>query len=897
MKKLLFILSAVLVSGMIYGDNDGDDPYTLNPYAYDLRASWDDATQSLNIHFKVNSIPNFNKTNGDQTGIQVIAKSKVTGIEYPIWLPSESVIKGKHSKWRGGTYDYAVQLLEAKDARGNTMPRGEEMTWKVVVNGRKSASTSLNDGLGNKISYDYPRYWNASDHDFGNQRYIAHSIAINRNPMAPNFGHIIIADGLKVNGDNTTTWGSLHTSTYDSYNKGGRGVYILGPDFTTPDNQVIRASLNNNNVKGGFVDPLEPRDVCVTESGRVFVCSYSNNGSTSNSVAVWELTNNYTTWTPVLYKSDISSYPRVIAMDAKENGAIVTLLLLCSPQGDVINSSVNVTTVSGNKLKYYELTLSNNGKTLSNAKAVPAGVSGYNYYVNGINAHAKIAYGANGVIWFGLGNGSGSRVVSIDASGNQKDVEDFGKSLGGEGFLVHNDLLVKSFRNTNTNGLNAGVCFKKITNNHTVGGTYYPDAGYDVFENKPIGSGHWINDFALDYANNLYFATSYYARVCPIPLPYSGQVGTPAKEEFNFTIPHFASDLTYAPVEGKNQYKFTFNVDATPRTVDVRFYTTKEQMLKGGNDYAFHYSAFKTVAKSPMSVTFDAVKGTITNKELNDPDGNGVLNLPPGEYYWAVCVTREDGQIDVTPSSDKYCYIPERLSHDMVDTEMNPALGTTPKGLDLYRPFQGGMFNTICLPFTLDLNGLPDNHPLKDATLKEYKGLQLQGGVGEEKVLELIFADVDGGIIRANTPYLIQPKENYNSIIRFATPFELTSTTGGTVYHEDETNTYGISYQGIIPLSPTVVDGESLTLILVADNRLAVLTGAGDMYGFRGYFQLHQPLPRGMQTRITTSKGTTTNTTIVVDGKKVNVNKFLREGRVYIRMGDSLYTVDGQVVE
>jgi hypothetical protein len=85
--------------------------------------------------------------------------------------------------------------------------------------------------------------------------------------------------------------------------------------------------------------------------------------------------------------------------------------------------------------------------------------------------------------------------------------------------------------------------------------------------------------------------------------------------------------------------------------------------------------------------------------------------------------------------------------------------------------------------------------------------------------------------------------------------------------------------------------------MLVADDRLAAMTAAGPMYGFRGYFELNQPLPKGMQTRITTSKGTTTNTTIVVDGKKVNVEKFLQEGRVYLRMGETLYSITGERVE
>ena len=138
--------------------------------------------------------------------------------------------------------------------------------------------------------------------------------------------------------------------------------------------------------------------------------------------------------------------------------------------------------------------------------------------------------------------------------------------------------------------------------------------------------------------------------------------------------------------------------------------------------------------------------------------------------------------------------------------------------------------------------------------------------------------------------------------MRFAGPIQLTSTTGFYDTWFESDNTYSITYQGIIPyqrVEPQIdqVTGESLTLMLVADNRLAEMTAAGDMYGFRGYFTLNKPLPRGMQTRITTQKPVATNTTIVVDGKKVNVEKFLREGRVYIRVGDTLYGTTGEKVE
>ena len=250
--------------------------------------------------------------------------------------------------------------------------------------------------------------------------------------------------------------------------------------------------------------------------------------------------------------------------------------------------------------------------------------------------------------------------------------------------------------------------------------------------------------------------------------------------------------------------------------------------------------------------------------------------------------------------------IPERVAHlDMGASELDLVIrghqGHEGCAIDLYRPLQGGMFNTICLPFELNIGTLPADHPLKDATLRAYTGLNLNT-VGGEKVLELVFADVNDNIIRANTPYIIQPKDDkgINHIIRFDGPLVLTNINGNAITNTETTNTYSITYQGIIPfqyVQPNIVNGESLTMMLVADNRLATMTSAGNMLGFRGYFTLNQSLPKGMQTRITNSKGTATNTTIVVDGKKVNVEKFLRDGRVYIRMGETLYSITGEIIE
>ena len=257
-------------------------------------------------------------------------------------------------------------------------------------------------------------------------------------------------------------------------------------------------------------------------------------------------------------------------------------------------------------------------------------------------------------------------------------------------------------------------------------------------------------------------------------------------------------------------------------------------------------------------------------------------------------------------ASNKKIYIPERMAQfKMTDEDIQAILSVHQNhsgcAVDLYRPMQGGMFNTFCVPFKLDTRQIPENNPLYGAEIRYFENATLRE-IGGENVLVLSFAPIDN-VMDANVPYIIKPEKNIKDIISFdwAMPLaENTKVEPNTKWFDNNTNT--ITYQGILPLTNVKAVYEQntnlpLRLILVADNRLAAITSTGDMYGFRGYFELSQPLPKGMKTRISTDKKTPTNTTIVVDGKKVNIEKYLREGRVYIRVGDSLYTIDGQVVE
>ena len=249
-------------------------------------------------------------------------------------------------------------------------------------------------------------------------------------------------------------------------------------------------------------------------------------------------------------------------------------------------------------------------------------------------------------------------------------------------------------------------------------------------------------------------------------------------------------------------------------------------------------------------------------------------------------------------------FIPERTAYLEPRSEMVLTLQPYIDGgkscyLDIFRPMPNTSFSTICLPFDLDMKQLT-TEALKDAEVKRYIGLQLSD-IGGEQMLELVFEDVpteDGKqILIANTPYIIQPKVRIPGIIQLQTPIQFVTIDEKSIENAD--NEYAITFKGVIPTQQIEVN-QPLTLLLVAENRLAEMVPdegtTGMIYGFRGYFELNKPL-NGIAARITPKQSVSTSTTIIVDGKRVNIEKYLREGRVYIRVGDSLYTMDGQKVE
>ena len=654
MKKLSLLLLTLCVS--LAGWANESDPYRLNPFAYDLSSSWDEASQKLTLRFKVNSVPNLENTNGWSCGIQVFAvDSRET--KYYIWGTPGNTIRDAHNGG-AGTYEYVADLSSGRDLYGNLIPRNEDLTWMVRVAGRGNGnSTPVTPGNGEAaIDYTLPRFWNFQN-SFSDKRYISPSIAVNTSPETPNFGDIYIIDNMNPSSHTSTKWSAVST---------GRGIYVYKPDFKTKAYSGNKVAIDPATKAGGFVDTSEPRDLCVSKDGRVFVCSYS----TASTVAVWELKNNYTTWTPILNKEDItkkvtggtSNKHSVVSIDVKGEGDNVTLLLLC--KGSVNNNNHSNFPL----LKCVEYNVST--ETLTEIQ-LPQQIYDFVYYNDGINAHARISYDdTNNWIWCGFGtNANKSWVRAFDptiandnnnVNKNLKVNEEIGDYYGGEAFCVKGNMLIKSIQFTNYN--RPSIIFRTIDRSKTDVTAVITDDPCFTYNGDVQNSildadfaTDCYNDFALDYVNNLYVANNWSGQVFPISLPYDGIKDTPAPSNQKFRLPLavpniLATDLRYDIVRGKNQYEFSFNVNTKPEEAQIRFYESYEDMQKslnvvnaddfnGTNNnkpvYVYNIPADKLI-QGRIAVTLGAVGGQADDGVINND------RLPAGVLYWSVYVkTRE----------------------------------------------------------------------------------------------------------------------------------------------------------------------------------------------------------------------------------------------------------------
>lgn len=237
--------------------------------------------------------------------------------------------------------------------------------------------------------------------------------------------------------------------------------------------------------------------------------------------------------------------------------------------------------------------------------------------------------------------------------------------------------------------------------------------------------------------------------------------------------------------------------------------------------------------------------------------------------------------------------------------DLNEDLSVVPTHtLTVTRKLQADMFNTICLPFGVDLTTLQDDqnysHPLRDAEAYEFAGTTASTyDESGAPVTILNFNKVTQ--LQAGKPYLVKLKKGKGDVIGDMTfssvscNTTLTPSVGG-----------GLIFQPTI--NPTEVPAGSL--ILVANDRLALTTSAGEMMGMRGYFMIDPSNPlladdiaeqaKDGRVYLSFKKPTTTSLPMAPEAEqqtKPQVRKIMYDGKIYILRGDEVYTITGHRVK
>ena len=277
-----------------------------------------------------------------------------------------------------------------------------------------------------------------------------------------------------------------------------------------------------------------------------------------------------------------------------------------------------------------------------------------------------------------------------------------------------------------------------------------------------------------------------------------------------------------------------------------------------------------------------------------------------GMKLYATYVNKTIDENDENGGPTKY----DASNEDVIKLMQNPNFGVGATHiLQVRRNLQAGMYNTICLPFDVDLNGLMDSHPLKEASLLEFTGvtsLYNESGapvtvLNFTEVAEEVIGNVTCRILKRGKPYLIKMKGSSDvaDLLQFSGigNDRLISTPNPS----ESIN--GVTFHATI--NPTTIPAGSL--ILVADNRLALTTETGQMLGLRGYFTIDPMMASDIAEQaadgrvyLSIQKPTTTSIPVAPEAeqsKQPKVRKVMHNGQIYILRGDEVYTITGNRVK
>lgn len=504
----------------------------LNPYAYNLSATWDLASKTLTTNYTLNAdAKEVYITFGD--GNVEYARRQTTGITR-------------------GTHTYALTLTDEEFSK---LPQNRGLTWNVIVKSTKRTEYA-------ECETNYSLYHPSS-------------IDIDNNPKNKTFGTIIVAESMHK---------AKNVEGYLSSGYGA-GIYVFNPDFT-PVSNGMNPGYNGGNAftekraDNSSKDAYAPRRVRISDDGRIFVTSLNTNGD-----VLWEVNpDNMNTWTKVFTgltqdaKKDLYNGSTFVAgpnagFDVRGSGADLKLLMLSANTDTYLNGQ------TGFRVSEYNLGTKTSWNTAP-SKAFPhenftqAGAKRC-YFMSA--PASQVQYDQNGGVWYIQYRGETTNtcpgLVHFTAGGVE-DYKELRNNTNNAGFRFNNDFTKVVIAGDPTVSGQVKAIIYAVSKDAAGKPVLTEESFVDM---GTVGTA--MNDFAWDYANNLYVVGNNREKVVAYAMPYSGEVTTPCAEKVTIlagwvpsTTPAlnpFAYGLSSELIDGGMNLKINYSLNAPATAAQI----------------------------------------------------------------------------------------------------------------------------------------------------------------------------------------------------------------------------------------------------------------------------------------------------------------------------------------
>ena len=475
----------------------------LNPFAYGLESVLSADEKNLTINYSLNA--------------------KATSVNW-VLMDGNDVVK---------TVDLASLGLEkgnyTKTIPTTDFPQYKQLKWKIEVKG-----VAVNEPT------EYP-----VNHSF----YHPSAVDIDNNPENATFGLLLVNEGMH---EVKTKTKHADGSTYVSSGFGA-GIFAFNPAFENIGKYNGGITFTNGRADNASATAYAPRRIRISDDGRIFVTSLNTDGN-----YLWEVNpENLNEWTPVFKGADINADKELVdasdsfivgpntGFDVKGSGSNLKLMMY----------SVNlrgITAAHADAFKCAEYNLGN--ETEWSTKPSKTWIEGkYAITYNG----TQVEYDNEGGFWVASYRGTATNtnpgLVHINKDGvATKFVWNNVRNAGIRFNHDYTKLVVAGY-----NGAAKKATIYTVSKNASGAPVLTEEA---VINMATLGNN--LNDFAWDYAGNLYGVSNSNEKLAVWAMPHSSEdvVATPAASKYTFSIGKYTmiantNDENKGTETGAGEYK------------------------------------------------------------------------------------------------------------------------------------------------------------------------------------------------------------------------------------------------------------------------------------------------------------------------------------------------------